>query len=63
MSHRTDSLQDDVDALTSLLFGAPFERVARDKLIDSVTSAGATAEETLQIVAAGLIASPAFQWR
>ena len=33
----TDSLQDDVDALTSLLLGAPLERLARDKLIDSVT--------------------------
>jgi len=58
-----DSLQDDVDSLTSLLLGAPLERLARDKLIDSVTSAGASPEETLQIVAAGILASPAFQWR
>ena len=59
----TGVLQDDVDALTSLLLGAPLERLTRDGLIDSVLSAGATEEETLQIVAASLIASPAFQWR
>jgi hypothetical protein len=59
----TGILQDDVDALTSLLLGAPLERVARDELIASVRSAGATPEETLQIIAASLIAAPAFQWR
>jgi len=59
----TGILQDDVDSLTSLLLGAPLERLTRDGLIDSVRAAGATDEETLQIVAAGLIASPAFQWR
>lgn len=58
-----DGLHDDVDALTSLFLGAPFERIMRDKLIDSVRSAGATDEETLQVVAAGILASPAFQWR
>ena len=56
-------LRDDVDSIASLLFGAPLERLTRDELIDAVLSAGATAEETLQIVAAGIIASPAFQWR
>ncbi len=59
----TDSLQDDVDALTALFLGAPLERFARNELIDSVRSAGATAEETLPIIAAGVLASPAFQWR
>ncbi len=59
----TGILQDDVDALASLLLGAPMERVARDELIAAVRSAGATPEETLQIIAAGLIAAPAFQWR
>ncbi|MCI0556452.1 MAG: DUF1800 domain-containing protein, partial [Anaerolineae bacterium] len=59
----TDSLYADVDSLTSLLLGAPLERLARDKLIDSVLSAGASSEETLQVLAAGIIASPAFQWR
>jgi len=59
----TGILQDDVDALASLLLGIPIERVVRDELIASVQSAGATPEETLQIIAASLIASPAFQWR
>ncbi|HEX6035961.1 MAG TPA: hypothetical protein VFY83_16100, partial [Anaerolineales bacterium] len=59
----SDSLTGDVDAVASLLLGAPISPVARDELIDAVRSAGATAEETLQIVTAGLIASPAFQWR
>jgi len=57
------SLQGDVDAVTSLLLGAPLAAVTRDELIDSVMSAGASEEETLQIVTASLLASPAFQWR
>lgn len=59
----TGILEEDVDALTSLLLGAPLERLARDELIDSVYAAGATPAETLPILAAGIIASPAFQWR
>jgi hypothetical protein len=59
----TGILQDDMDSLTSLLLGAPIDRSARDELIDSVRSAGASDEETLQVIAASIIASPAFQWR
>ncbi|MEP7136583.1 MAG: DUF1800 family protein [Chloroflexota bacterium] len=59
----TGVLSDDIDALASLMLGAPIERFARDELIASVRSAGATEEETLTILAAGMIASPAFQWR
>ena len=59
----TGILEDDVDSLTSLLLGSPLERLARDELIASVQSAGAAPEETLPILAAGIIASPAFQWR
>ncbi len=59
----TGSLQDDVDSVASLLLGAPLAAIARDELVASVRSAGATEEETLQIVTAGLLASPAFQWR
>jgi hypothetical protein len=59
----TGSLHSDVDYLTSLLLGKPLERLTRDGMIDTVHSAGATPEETLQIIAASLIASPAFQWR
>lgn len=59
----SDSLHGDVDSVASLLLGAPIASVARDELIHSVSSAGASEEETLQIVTAGWIASPAFQWR
>lgn len=59
----SDSLQDDIDSISSLLLGSPLERLIRDQLIDSVSSAGATADEALQIITASLIASPAFQWR
>ena len=59
----TGSLHTDVDSLTSLLLGTPLDRLTRDGMIDTVHSAGATEEETLQIIAASLIASPAFQWR
>jgi hypothetical protein len=59
----TGILQDDVDSITSLLLGVALERHTRDGLIDSVRAAGATDEETLQIIAASVIASPAFQWR
>ena len=58
-----DSLPEEVDAISSLLLGAPIHSVTRDELIHSVISAGATEEETLQIVTASLLASPAFQWR
>jgi len=57
------NLRGEVDAVSSLLLGAPLAEVRRDQLIDSVLSAGASKEETLQIVTASLIASPAFQWR
>ncbi|MBI5822625.1 MAG: DUF1800 family protein [Chloroflexi bacterium] len=59
----TGILQDDVDSITSLLLGNPLERLARNGIIDSVRTAGATDEETLQIIATSIIASPAFQWR
>jgi Protein of unknown function (DUF1800)/TAT (twin-arginine translocation) pathway signal sequence len=56
-------LQDDIDSLASLLLGAPMQPIQRDQLIDSIRSAGATDEEILQVIAAGLLASPLFQWR
>ena len=59
----TDALEDEVDALSSLLLGVPLERLARDELIASVREAGAARDEILPILAAGIIASPAFQWR
>ena len=58
-----DGLPAEVDAVSSLLLGAPLASSARDTLIGSVLSAGATDEEALQIITGGLLASPAFQWR
>jgi hypothetical protein len=57
------NLQDKADAVSSLLLGAPLASITRDELINSVLAAGASEEETLQIVTASLISSPAFQWR
>lgn len=57
------SLYAHVDSLASLLLGASLDRLTRDGIVDVIHSAGATGEETLQIIAAGLIASSAFQWR
>ncbi len=59
----TGVLHDDVDSITSLLLGAPLDGSGRDELIASVRGADATDEETLQIIAASIIASPSFQWR
>jgi len=59
----SDSLPGDADAVAALLLGAPISAGARDQLIRSIQSAGATEEETLQIVTAGLLSSPGFQWR
>jgi uncharacterized protein (DUF1800 family) len=56
-------LQADIDLLASLLLGTPLDRLTRDGMLATVHSAGATGEETLHIIAASLIASPAFQWR
>jgi len=59
----TENLQEDIDAISSLLLGSPIDRLIRDGLIDSVSSAGANTDEALQIIVGSLIASPAFQWR
>jgi len=59
----TGRLEDDADALASLLLGAALPRSTRDDLLAAVVDAGASAEETLQVLAAGILASPAFQWR
>jgi len=59
----SDSLPGDADAVAALLLGAPISAGVRDQLIKSIQSAGTTEEETLQIVTAGLLSSPAFQWR
>ena len=50
-----------VDQLSALLLGAPLPPATRDNLLKSLKDADDTELPTL--VAAGLIASPAFQWR
>lgn len=62
-STSTGDLHADADALTSLLLGASLPRPARDELLAAVSDAGASAHDTLQVLAAGILASPAFQWR
>ncbi len=52
-----------VDPLSALLLGAPLPAPTRDDLVASLYSAGAGDADLPAIVAAGLIASPAFQWR
>ncbi len=52
-----------VDALGDRLFGQPLAPAQRDALLSALRSAGATAAELPAIVAAGLLAAPAFQWR
>lgn len=53
-----------INQLSSLLLGQPLPAAQRDELLAALQSAGApTNEELPSIVAAGLMASPAFQWR
>lgn len=51
------------DALASLLLGAPLQPAVRDELIAAVRLAGASDEDLLPVLAGGILASPAFQWR
>jgi len=57
------SLPESLDALGSLLLGAPLAPAVRDALIAAMRSAGASEEEALAVLAGGILASPAFQWR
>lgn len=57
------TLEESIDRIAELLLGAQLEPVLRDDLLVAVRSAGADEEETLQVMAGGLLASPAFQWR
>ncbi|MBV6395870.1 MAG: hypothetical protein HFACDABA_01457 [Anaerolineales bacterium] len=57
------SLPEIVDALTSLLIGAPLPESERDALISNLKSAGANEDESTAIITAGILSSPAFQWR
>jgi hypothetical protein len=52
-----------VDQLSTLLLGAPLAVTARDDLLTALKAKGANDDSLMQIVTAGLLASPAFQWR
>lgn len=53
-----------IDALSLRLIGAPFPVEERDQLAQTLAGGGASSDgELAAIVAAGLVASPAFQWR
>jgi uncharacterized protein (DUF1800 family) len=58
-----ETLPTDADDLATLLTGAPLEPTARDQLLSNLRTAGADDETLPQILTAGLIASPTFQWR
>ena len=57
------SLPGIVDAIASLLLGTPLPESERDALIADLESAGATEEESAEIITGGILSSPAFQWR
>ncbi len=56
-------LPETIDAVASLLLGAPLAPAQRNTWIASVQSAGANEDETLAVLTGGILASPAFQWR
>jgi len=52
-----------LDQLGTLLLGQPLPAAARDGLLASLRAAGAPSADLPAILTAGLLASPAFQWR
>lgn len=50
------------DLVAASLLGAPLPTAESQPLLAAIRAAGATDEETLPIFAAGLLASPSFQW-
>ena len=57
------NLPESVDALATLLLGAPLDAHLRDALLAPLRAAGASEDETLAILTGGILACPAFQWR
>jgi uncharacterized protein (DUF1800 family) len=51
------------DQLSLLLLNRPWPAAERDQLLGALRSAGAQDEALSEILTAGLLASPAFQWR
>jgi hypothetical protein len=57
------STSDLLDRLSSLLLGTPLSGEPRTALVEAFAQAGVGKEETAAAIAAGLLASPAFQYR
>ncbi|MBI5715709.1 MAG: DUF1800 family protein, partial [Chloroflexi bacterium] len=55
------SVGETIDSLSALLLGAPLEAAKCDEIVNVLKDV--KENEMAQIVIAGLIASPAFQWR
>jgi hypothetical protein len=60
---KADSPSRLIDQLSSLLLGGALPESKRDELATALQEAGATDDDLPPVVAAGLTASPAFQWR
>ena len=58
-----DDLTVRFDALATLLLGVPIAEPFRSGLMELITSGGTNEEEMLQILAAGILVSPSFQWK
>jgi uncharacterized protein (DUF1800 family) len=52
-----------LESFSSLLLGSPLPAAEQDALLASLHTAGVTDKTLLPILAGGLLASPAFQWR
>ena len=57
------TLEESADQIASLLLGSSLETSARDELLAALHTAGADEAESLRIFTAGILASPAFQWK
>jgi hypothetical protein len=62
-AHGATDLPASLDALASLLLGAPLPAAKRDTLLAALHAAGASDDDILPVFTGGLLASPAFQWR
>jgi uncharacterized protein (DUF1800 family) len=58
-----NDLPSSLDSLSTLLLGSLLPVAERDSLIASVRNAGGSDDELLPVLAGGILASPAFQWR
>lgn len=57
------TLEESADQIASLLLGSALAPFARDELLTALHAAGADETESLNIFTAGILSSPAFQWK